>query len=73
MAKLAARLRAIEHAAWHIHPLRSLRSLESKRNSVVIGQGSVLIAGSILNPGNMIEEFVIINSAATVDHDGHVA
>jgi acetyltransferase EpsM len=39
---------------------------------VVLGRGTVLMAGAIVNPGCRIGEFVIINTAATVDHDGEI-
>ncbi len=39
---------------------------------VTLGHGSVLMAGAIINVGGTVEDFVIINTAATVDHDGHI-
>jgi acetyltransferase EpsM len=36
---------------------------------VKIGQGTVVMAGAIINTGTMIGRFAIINSGAIVDHD----
>ncbi|MCQ2516609.1 MAG: acetyltransferase [Saccharofermentans sp.] len=38
-------------------------------DDVVIGRGSVIVAGAIINPNAKIGEGCIINTAATVDHD----
>lgn len=40
---------------------------------VAIGEGSVIMAGSVLNTGASIGCHCIINTAATVDHDGCLA
>jgi UDP-perosamine 4-acetyltransferase len=37
--------------------------------SVVVGAGSVLFAGAIVQPGARLGEHVIVNTAATIDHD----
>jgi acetyltransferase EpsM len=37
-----------------------------------IGAGSVIAAGAILNPGTTCGESVIINTAASVDHDNRI-
>lgn len=39
---------------------------------VKIGAGTVVFAGAIINPGSKIGENSIINTAATVDHDGNI-
>lgn len=39
---------------------------------VIMGNGSVVMAGAIVNPGARIGENVIVNTAATVDHDGDI-
>ena len=36
---------------------------------VVIGDGAVLLAGTVVNPGVSIGGFVVMNTGATVDHD----
>ena len=46
-----------------IHPRAVVAS------SAVIGCGTVVMAGGIVNPGARIGEGVIINTAGTVDHD----
>lgn len=35
---------------------------------VLIGSGSVIVAGAVINPGARIDENVIINTCASVDH-----
>lgn len=41
--------------------------------TVEIGQGSVIMANSVINPGAKIEENVIINSGAVVEHDCYLS
>ena len=41
-------------------------------HDVEIGCGSVLMAGSIVNPGSVIGEHCIINTGACLDHDNRV-
>jgi len=50
---------------WHtaIHP-KSIVSAHSK-----IGEGTVMMAGTIVNPDVIIGKHCIINTAATIDHD----
>jgi len=36
---------------------------------VIIGEGTVIMANSVINSGSKIGKFCIINTAATVDHD----
>lgn len=59
---LAARLRlpwsVVIHPSAVIHP------------SVTIGEGSVVFAGAVLQPRTSIGRHVIVNTAASVDHDG---
>jgi sugar O-acyltransferase (sialic acid O-acetyltransferase NeuD family) len=49
-------VRAI-HPAAYVHP------------SAVIGAGTVVFAGAVIQPDALIGEHCIINSAATIDHD----
>ena len=37
--------------------------------SVIIGKGSVICAGAVVQPGTVIGNHVIVNTSATVDHD----
>ncbi len=37
-----------------------------------IGQGTVLLAGSIVNPGAVIGDNAVINTGAVIEHDCHV-
>lgn len=46
-----------------VHPM----AIVSKKNEV--GQGSVIMAGAILNPNVIVGEGCIINTASTIDHD----
>lgn len=36
---------------------------------VTIGEGSVVVAGAVINPGAKVGKHVIINTSASVDHD----
>jgi sugar O-acyltransferase (sialic acid O-acetyltransferase NeuD family) len=50
--------------ATTIHP-----SAQIAKN-VTIGKGVVIMAGAIVNSDSVIEDFVIINTKASIDHDG---
>lgn len=39
---------------------------------VTIGEGSVLVAGSVINPGCRLGEGVLVNTRAVIDHDSEV-
>jgi sugar O-acyltransferase (sialic acid O-acetyltransferase NeuD family) len=39
---------------------------------VSIGEGSVIMAGAIINPCTIIGAFVILNTRSSVDHDNHI-
>jgi UDP-perosamine 4-acetyltransferase len=49
-----------------IHPSAVVAS------QVRIGHGSVLMAGCIVQCGSILEEFVVVNTSASVDHDAHL-
>ncbi len=49
--------------ATAIHPRATVAA------DVTIGGGTVIVAGSVVNPGARIGENVIINTCASVDHD----
>lgn len=38
-------------------------------NDVVLGAGSVVMAGAVINPGSEIGEFCIVNTRASLDHE----
>jgi sugar O-acyltransferase (sialic acid O-acetyltransferase NeuD family) len=40
---------------------------------VNIGEGSVVMAGAIIQPDTIIGQHCIINTAASIDHDGNIA
>ncbi len=46
-----------------IHPSAVIAS------DVFIGEGTVIMAGGVINTGSRIGRFVIVNTGATVDHD----
>lgn len=46
-----------------IHPAATLAE------DVVIGEGSVVMAGAVINPGTVLGKGVIVNTCASVDHD----
>ena len=39
---------------------------------VAIGEGTVIMAGAVINPGAHLGELVIVNTCASVDHDGDI-
>lgn len=49
-----------------VHPLAHVHS------SVRIGDGTVIFAGAIVQPDTWIGAHVILNTGATVDHDGEI-
>lgn len=40
--------------------------------NVIIGKGVAVMAGAVINPDSILEDFVIINTRASLDHDGLV-
>lgn len=40
---------------------------------VKIGEGTVVMAGAVINPGSRVGSFCIVNTASTIDHDCVVA
>lgn len=49
-----------------IHPSAQLAA------DVVFGEGTVIFAGAVANPGTRIGRHVIVNTCASVDHDGRI-
>ncbi len=51
---------------WHtaVHPAATLSTLQTK-----IAEGTVVMAGAVVNPGTSIGKHCIINTGAVVDHD----
>lgn len=41
-------------------------------DEVLIGRGTVIMAGTVVNPGTRIGEGCIINTGATIDHDNRI-
>lgn len=52
---------SVTHPSAHVSPF------------VKLGEGVVILAGAIVNPGTVIEDNVCVNTAASVDHDSHLA
>lgn len=46
-----------------IHPKATIAA------SVTLGKGVVIAAGVVINPDTRIEDYVIVNTAASIDHD----
>jgi len=40
---------------------------------VDLGEGVTILAGATINPGVIIEDYVCVNTAASIDHDDHLA
>ena len=38
----------------------------------VLGEGVVVLAGSVINPGSVIADNVCVNTRASIDHDNHL-
>lgn len=69
IGEMASRRRIAEKlqgVRWYtaIHPTATI-----SKNNVVIGEGSVIAAGVIINPGARIGKHCIVNTAAVVEHD----
>lgn len=60
---------AMDGARWHtaIHPRAVVSSLD-----VEIGEGTVVMAGAMVNPGARIGRHCIINTGAVVEHDNEI-
>jgi len=63
--RLALARKFAEKVSWitAVHPYSFIHS------SVTIGEGTVVFAGSIIQPGTVIGKHCIVNTGATVDHD----
>ena len=61
--RIAKKLQGVN---WYtaIHPAATI-----SKNNVLIGEGSVIAAGAIINPGAKIGKHCIVNTAAVVEHD----
>lgn len=60
---------AMDGVRWHtaVHPHAVVSSLE-----VEIGEGTVVMAGAVVNPGARIGRHCIINTGAVVEHDNDI-
>lgn len=60
----------LEGVRWYtaVHPSAVVSPLETD-----IGEGSVVMAGAVVNPGVRIGRHCIINSSAVVEHDNRIA
>ena len=54
---------------WHtaIHPTAVISKLD-----VTIGEGTVVMANAVINPGAVIGDHCIVNTAAVVEHDNKI-
>lgn len=61
--------RTMTGVKWHtvIHPSAIISKL-----GVTIGEGTVILAGAIVNPGTTIGRHCILNTAAVVEHDNRI-
>ena len=62
-------VREMPGANWYtaIHPRATVSSLDT-----VLGEGSVVMAGAVINPGSKIGAHCIINTGAVVEHDNRL-
>ena len=65
-AAVARRLAGRVSWATAIHPTAYLAS------GVRVGEGTVVLAGAIVQPSSVIGHHVILNTACSVDHDGSI-
>lgn len=68
-----ARLRLAEiaeRAGFELPVLQHPKSVVA--SSVTIGNGSLIVAGAVVNPGARLGAQVIVNTAASVDHDCYI-
>ncbi len=67
------RRRIVERMATHGYTFPSVvHNSAWVADSAILGQGVQIHAGAVVQPGVIIEEFAIVNTGATVDHDCHL-
>jgi acetyltransferase EpsM len=65
-----ARLKLAELVKAHGFELgRAIHPKALLAEDVLIGRGSVIVGGAVINPGSRIGENVIVNTSASVDHE----
>ncbi len=66
--RAAAARRLDDRVSWAtaVHPTAHLAP------GVQIGEGTVVLAGAIVQPGSVIGRHAILNTACSVDHDGRI-
>ena len=70
----AARLRLSEVAVNSgLRLARALHPASTLASDVDIGDGTVVMAGAVINAGSVIGRNVIVNTAATIDHECGIA
>ena len=64
--KISQRLQGVK---WYtaIHPSAVISPMDTR-----IGEGTVVMAGAIVNPGTTLGRHCIVNTAASVDHDNRI-
>jgi len=65
-ASIARRLEGRVSWATAVHPLAYLAT------GVQVGEGTVVFAGVVVQPGSVIGRHAILNTACSIDHDGCV-
>lgn len=62
-------VRGMQNVVWHtaIHPNAVVSSMD-----VSIGEGTVVMAGVVINPGAKIGRHCIINSSSVIEHDNFI-
>lgn len=66
------RARIVNQARELCPGLRFIRAIHPSAqigSDVTIGEGTVIMAGAVVNPGARIGEFCIVNTRASLDHD----
>jgi sugar O-acyltransferase (sialic acid O-acetyltransferase NeuD family) len=65
--------KAREAAAAGLRVVRVIHPRAAVSRHVELGEGVVVLAGAVVNPGTAVEDTVCINTAAAVDHDNRLA
>lgn len=58
---------------YSIHWFTAIHSSANIARDVVIGEGTVIMAGSIINPSTTVGKHCIINTGAVIEHDNKIA
>lgn len=64
----AARKKIVDNSSSYKYGI-ALHPASIRAGDILIGRGTVIMAGAVINPGSKIGKHCIVNTAAVVDHD----